>query len=68
MKILIIISLSIELDTSMIQKVYIHWLLSTLVLVAVAQILLLIINVPRMEGKFKLSYVHTFRMIPTRKT
>ena len=47
---------------------YIHWLSSTFLLMAVAQIFLLRINVPRMEGKFTLSYAHTFKMIPAIKT
>ena len=68
MKRLIIVSLSMALDTSMIKKGYIHWLSRTLVLMAVAQIFLSIISIPRMKGKFTLSYNHTFRMIPTRKT
>ena len=38
-----------ELDTSMINKGYIGWLLITLVLMAVSQIFLLNINFPRME-------------------
>ena len=63
-----IVYLSMALDTSMILKEYIHWLSSTLVLMAVAQIFSLSIYVPNMEGKFTLGYVHTFRMIPTSKT
>ena len=51
MKRLRIVSLSMELDKRMKNKGYIHWLLSTLVLMAVAQILLLSINVPSMERK-----------------
>ena len=57
-----------SLDTSMIKKGYINWMSSTLVLMAVAQIFLLRINVPRMEGNFTLRYAHTFRMISTSKT
>ena len=68
MKRLRTVSLSMELDTSMIKKGCIHFLSSTLVLVDVAQIFLLSINFPRMEEKFTLSYAHTFIMIPTSKT
>ena len=55
-------------DKSMINKGYIHWLSSTLVLMAVAQIFLLSINVPRMEEKFTLSYTQNLIMINTSKT